>query len=84
MIPLESLAATIGIPMCPALSVVGKALKGQQGFEPQKVATLEDIRRALQTAASAPERDCAAILRGDLSIWPGLRRIACEQSSAGN
>ena len=61
------------------LSVIGKTLTDQQAFEPQKVATPQDIRRALDTGASVLERDCAAILRGDLSIWPQLRRAADAQ-----
>jgi hypothetical protein len=60
------------------LSVIGKTLTDQQVFEPQKVATAEEIRRALDTAASVLERECAAILRGDLSIWPQLRRSAAR------
>ena len=65
-----------------SLSVIGNTLTGQQVFEPQKVATPQDIRRALDIGASVLERDCAAILRGDLSIWPQLRRSVDAQPSA--
>ena len=60
------------------LGVIGKTLTDQQVFEPQQVATPQDIRRALDTGASVLERDCAAILGGDLSIWPQLRRSAAQ------
>ena len=65
------------------LCVIGKTLADQQAFEPRKVATPEDIRRALDTGASVLERDCAAILRGDLSIWPQRRRSPDAQPSPG-
>lgn len=65
------------------LSVIGKTLTDQQAFEPQKAATPQDIRRALDNAASVLERDCAAILRGDLSSWPRVRRRADAQASTG-
>jgi hypothetical protein len=54
------------------LSVIGTTLTDQQGFEPQKVATPRDSRRVLDIGASVLERDCAAILRGDLSIWSAV------------
>lgn len=60
------------------LNVIGRTLTDQQAFEPQKVATPQDIRRALDTGAGILGRDCAAILRGDLSIWPHLRRSAAQ------
>ena len=65
------------------LSVIGKTLTDQQGFEPLKVATPQDIRRALDTGARVLERDCAGILGGDLSIWPRLRRSVDAQPGAG-
>jgi hypothetical protein len=61
------------------LSVIGKTLTDQHVFEPQKVSTPQDVRRALDTGASVLERHCAAILRGDLSIWPQLRRSAAQR-----
>ena len=65
------------------LSVIGKTLTDQQAFEPQKVATPHDTRLALETGASVLERDCAAILRGDLSIWPQLHRTAHNRANTG-
>jgi hypothetical protein len=56
------------------LGVIGQTLTDQQAFEPHKVATPQDVRRALDTGASVLGRDCATILRGDLSIWPQLHR----------
>ncbi len=65
------------------LGVIGKTLTDQQAFEPQKVATPQEIRRVLDTGASVLERDCAAILGGDLSLWPRLRRSVDAQPGAG-
>ena len=64
------------------LNVIGKTLTDQHAFEPEKIATPQDIRRALDTGASVLGRDCAAILHGDLSIWPQLRRSADAQPRA--
>ena len=55
------------------LGVICKALTGLETFEAQKVASPQDVHRALETAGRALEQDCAPILRGDLSIWTQLR-----------
>jgi hypothetical protein len=45
------------------LGVICKALTGLETFEPQKVASPQEVHRTLETAGRALEQDCAPILR---------------------